>query len=208
MVHGEIGSRSVTIFHTGVGRKTCEIRIEDFFREMQPAMVISAGFAGGMNEDYQVGDLFLAENFSDSQLLSIAQRVLHDRKMHTGKLFTSSSIVDSAKERNEIAQAHGADAVDMETEVIAQACVAHAVPMLALRALSDTTEEPFPAPPSVLFDLERQKINLGRLVPHLIARPASIARMFHFARQVKRARENLTSALTRLLQAHSLSEID
>jgi nucleoside phosphorylase len=204
IIYGQIAQRSIVVLHTGVGRKTCEIRIKDFFREVQPAMVISAGFAGGVNEDYEVSDLFLAENFSDPCLMSLAQRAVSDQCLRVGKLFTAGSIVDSAKERNEIARAHAANAVDMETEVIARACTAHAIPMLALRALSDTAREPFPAPPSVLFDLERQKTNFGRLAAHFIARPAAIGRMFRFARQIKRARENLTTALTILLQADSL----
>ena len=207
IIYGQIAQRTIVVFHTGVGRKISEMRIKNFLREIQPAIVISSGFAGGVNEHYDVGDLFLAKNFSDPRLLSIAQRVLHDRRAHTGNLFTSVWIVDSTNERSEIARAHKADAVDMETEVIAEACVVHAIRMLALRALSDTAREPFPAPPSVLFDLERQKTNLGRLTAHLIARPATIGGMFRFARQIKHTRENLSVALTTLLQDNSLGQI-
>jgi adenosylhomocysteine nucleosidase len=203
VIYAEMAQRAIVVLHTGVGPKVCERRVREFFAREDFDSLISAGFAGGVNEEYEVGDLLLAENFSDPRLISIAQDTLRDRKVHTGILFTSNMIVDSAHERSEIARAHRADAVDMETEIIAQAAAACAIPVLAIRALSDTAREPLPAPPSVLFDLERQKINLGQLATHLMTRPATIGPMFRFALGVKRARKNLTAALTSLLQRES-----
>ena len=204
IIYGEFGSRSLAILHTGVGRKISEIAMADFLRGQRPDVLISSGFAGGAGTELKVGDLFLAENFSDRLLLSIAQRALKNLNPQIGKLFTSPSIVDSQAERAEIAKAHGADAIDMETEGIAQACAQCGIPMLSLRVISDTSRDPFPAPPSVLFDIVRQKTNLAGVASHFIARPATIGRMFAFARQIGRARENLTIALTSLLQDDSL----
>ena len=65
---GESGSNSVTIFHTGVGRKICETKIADFIREQHPDVLISSGFAGAASPNLEVGDLFLAQNFSDPEL--------------------------------------------------------------------------------------------------------------------------------------------
>jgi adenosylhomocysteine nucleosidase len=205
IIRGEFNERAIVVFHTGVGRKVCEQRIHEFFAQEHPNLLISAGFAGGLNEDYSAGDLFLARNFSDPQLLSFAQRTLRDEQPHHGKLFTSTALIDSAQERAEIARAHGADAVDMETEFIAQACDDRGVPLLALRAISDTVREPFPVSASLLFDLERQKTNFGRLAAHLIARPANIGRMMRFFGQVRRARGHLAIALAKLLQSDSFA---
>ena len=96
IIRGEIGTRSVTIIHTGVGQRTCEARMKDFLGREHPPFLISSGFAGGINTELNAGDLFLAENFSDPQLFQTAQRVLGDRPLRVGELFTSSSIVDSA----------------------------------------------------------------------------------------------------------------
>jgi adenosylhomocysteine nucleosidase len=199
MTSGKIGDRSITVLHTGVGAKNCNDQVETLLHKTRPRLVISSGFAGAVNEDLQVGDLVLAENFSDRQLLSTAERILRERKPRVVKLFTSTSIVDSAAERNEIARASGAAAVDMETGAIVGICNAHGVPLLSLRAISDTPKEPFPAPPNVLFDIERQRPSYGRLISHLFKHPGSIASLLRFDRRIVRVRETLTDAIVALI---------
>ena len=112
---------------------------------------------------------------------------------------TADRVIDSAAERARLAQEHGAAAIDMETEWIAQACAAREIPMLSLRAISDTIAAPFPAPPEVLFDLERQRTNPWRLTGHLLTHPSAIVGLARFARQVALARTRLATALDELI---------
>ncbi|HEV2966195.1 MAG TPA: hypothetical protein VGW97_04710 [Chthoniobacterales bacterium] len=201
MVSGKIGEHAVTVLHTGVGAKNCNERVEALLHKVRPRLVISSGFAGAIVEDLNVGDLLLAENFSDRQLLSAAEQILRDRSPRVAKLFTSTSIVDSVAERNEIARSSGAAAVDMETGAIVGICNAHGVPLLSLRALSDTPKEPLPAPPNVLFDIERQRTDPRKLFGHIIAGPTAIIRLLQFSRQIREARAVLTDALVELIRA-------
>ena len=146
----KIEDRQIMIWHTGVGQKHCQLRINEFLEAERPDFLISSGFAGGVREDLQVGDLILANNFSDRQLLAKAQQIFTGCKVQAVKIFTSTTIINSIVDRNEIARANNAAAVDMETSVIASACATHGVPMLSLRVVTDSLEEPFPAPPTVL----------------------------------------------------------
>jgi adenosylhomocysteine nucleosidase len=198
LLSGKIADRDVTVLHTGVGAKNCNARLEILLHKTRPRLVISSGFAGAVSEELRVGDLILAKNFSDPQLLANAEQILRDRELRLVKLFTSTSIVDSIAERNEIARTAGAAAVDMETGAIAGACNTHGVPLLSLRGISDTPSQPFPAPPSVLFDIDRQRTSYGRLLAHLLRHPASIRRLFRFARQIAQVRAVLTDAIVAL----------
>ncbi|HTD00967.1 MAG TPA: hypothetical protein VK637_02390 [Chthoniobacterales bacterium] len=197
---GRIDSRDVTILHTGVGARDCNERLEILLHKTRPSLVISSGFAGAVAEQLRAGDLILAQNFSDSGLLANADRILGDRRPRVVKLFTSTSIIDSIDERNEIARVAGAEAVDMETGAIADVCKVHGVPLLSLRVISDTLSEPFPAPPSVLFDVEREQTNFGRLLVYLLRDPGSVSRLFRFGRQIARARASLTDAIIALVR--------
>ena len=199
IVYGKIENQSIAILHTGVGRKSCQLKIDNFLRAEQPRRLISSGFAGATGEDFQVGDLIVAENLSDRELLSEAQQILADGNVRTAKLFTSVTIVDSIDARNEIARTNGAHAVDMETEVIAQACSLRGIPMLSLRVISDSLREPFPVPPSILFDIARQRTNAAKLSLHLIKHPCALFDLFRFARQVTRVRRILTDAIITLV---------
>jgi adenosylhomocysteine nucleosidase len=200
LVSGKLGNREVTVLHTGVGAKNCNARLEILLHKARPSRVISSGFAGGVSEQLHVGDLILAQNFSDPGLLANAERLLREREPRLVKLFTSPSIIDLVAERNEIAQAAGAAAIDMETGAIANVCKVHGVPLLSLRIISDTASEPFPAPPSVLFDMERQQTNFGGLLAYLLRDPASIPGMFRFGRQIARVRASLTEAIVAVVR--------
>lgn len=199
-IHGQIHGRPVAIFHTGIGEKRCRRRIGDFLRQQQFKYLISAGFAGALDRELHVGDLLLSENFSSPELLGSPHLNFADERLFVGKLATVPGIVDSRSERDRWAAESGAAAVDMETEFIAAACAAHAVPMLSLRAISDTPSEPFPLPPGVLFDLEKQKTDFGRLALYLVRHPGALMRLNAFRRRIALARRSLTNALDKLLR--------
>jgi adenosylhomocysteine nucleosidase len=200
-IHGQIHGRSIAVFHSGVGEKSCRARIEKFLRPQQFQYLISAGFAGALAPELRVGDLFLSENFSSPELLGPSRLAIADSRLFVGKLATVPAVIDSKSERERWAAESGAAAVDMETAFIATTCAVRGIPMLSLRVISDTPAEPFPAPPAVLFDLERQKTNVGRLAFHLVTHPGAMMRLNAFRRRIGLARQSLTSALDKLLRA-------
>ncbi len=190
-------TREVAILHTGVGEKICRQRIAPFLDSQAFDFVISSGFAGGVEPSLGVGDLLLAENFSDPALLARARRLL---TAHVARLATVDRIVETVAERDQFARALGAAAVDMETQWIAEACVERKIPFLALRVISDTAAAPFPAPPRVLFDLERQRTSPQQLLGYLLRHPGAIVRLIRFSRQILTARANLAVALDLVLR--------
>ncbi len=185
------------VLHTGVGRKVCQKRIGPFLDAQPFELLISSGFAGGVDPSLGVGDLLLAENFSDPALLARVRRLL---PAHVARLATLDRIVETVAERAQFARAYGAAAVDMETQWIAEACVERKIPFLALRVISDTAAAPFPAPPRVLFDLERQRTSPQQLLGYLLRHPGAIGRLIRFSRQISTARANLAVALDLVLR--------
>ena len=199
-IRGQIHGRSVSVFHTGVGEKISRPRIENFLRQHRIKYLVSAGFAGALDQDLQIGDLLLSENFSSPELLSSPHLDFADTSLFLGKLATAPGVIDLKSERDRWAAESGAAAVDMETEFIAAACAAHRVPMLSLRVITDTPSQPLPAPSNLLFDLKRQKTNFGRLMLYLVTHPSAIQRLNTFRQRVGLARQSLTSALDQLLR--------
>ena len=198
IIHGQIRGRSVAVLHTGVGEKRCRARIKSFLQEASYKYLISTGFAGALNQQLQAGNLLIAKNFSSPELLR--SRHLIANRFVFGKLATVPRIIASESERDRWARESGAVAVDMETEFIAAACTAHGVPMLSLRVISDTPSEPLPAPPEILFDVEKQKTNFGQLGYYLVTHPTAFKRLTMFRRQIVLARRSLTAALDALFK--------
>ena len=221
IAHGKIGTREVAIFHTGVGREICGRRIREFLDTVQPALLISSGFAGAVTEELAVGNLIVATNYSDPRLVAavfeggdsatpragsreLAPPSPGRLNVHHVKLFTASSIVDSPEERSRTARENGAQAVDMETEVISQACERRGIPLLSFRVISDTPAASLPLPPGILFDLQRQRTPAGRLALFLLVHPSSVPRLIRFSTEISRARAGLTGAIADLLESKSL----
>jgi nucleoside phosphorylase len=193
-IRGKIDDRTVEVFHTGVGEKVCRQRVGKFLRDQQFEYLISAGFAGALNDDLQIGDLLLAENFST---VSLREKCSANSSLpvHVADLLTVPALIDSGEDRNKLAVTSGATAVDMETEFIARACAAQGVPLLSLRVISDTPRNLLPAPTDVLFDIERQQTQMLKLTKHFLAHPNRVPRLVQFARRIARARKILASAL-------------
>src|SRR5437588_5201641 len=115
LISGNVNGRDVALVHTGVGARNCNQRLEILLHKTRPRLVISSGFAGAVTEKLRVGDLVLAQNFSDPQLLASAERIFRDRQSRLVILFRPTSIVDSNAERNGIATGAVAAAVDIIT---------------------------------------------------------------------------------------------
>jgi len=190
----------VVVFHTGVGRKSAAAKIEDFLKNSKPRLLISSGFAGAAASELGVGTLILAENFSDPQVLMEAERALQKFSPKIGKLYSSDSIVDHPSERDKIARAQDALAIDMETGTIAAACQEREIPVLSLRVISDSAKQPFPAPRKVLFNLEKQRTDYAGLLAYLLRHPGAVPKLLRFSRQIRQAQDRLAHALNVLLK--------
>ena len=196
-IRGTLDDREIEVLHTGVGEKVCRERVGKFLQDQEFEFLMSAGFAGALNDELRVGDLLLARNF-----LTLA---LNDRRpfsslpIRTADLLTLPALIDSSEERNEIAHSTDAAAVDMETEFIARACAEYGIPLLSLRVITDTPTQPFPAPPSVLFDIQQQRTHIAVLAKFLLAHPRRMPRLIQFARRIALARSILANALVALI---------
>jgi nucleoside phosphorylase len=196
IVRGTIGHRAIEVVHTGVGENSCKERIGKFLENQQFDFLISAGFAGSLNHELQVNDLLVAKNFSTVDLKHAS---LSNVSIYAANMLTVPALIDSSEERERMARESEASAVDMETEFIARVCAAHGIPLLALRVITDTPTQPFPAPPSVLFDIQQQRTHIGALAKFLLAHPRRMPDLIQFARRIARARKTLSNALVRIV---------
>jgi nucleoside phosphorylase len=199
ILRGTLENRTneVCVLHTGVGASTCEKRLGNFFRAEKPQLLIASGFCGGTSDELRPGDLVIADNASEPTLLAKARVTLPNARI--GKIHSADRIIDPAADRYAIGREHGAVAVDMETETVARLCAAESIPMLALRVVSDSSGAPFPAPPNVLFDIDKQRTDFSRLLSYIARNPASALSLAQFSSQIARAKTKLANALSAVM---------
>jgi nucleoside phosphorylase len=199
IVRGTIGASELEVTHTGVGEKVCRERVAKFLEDQQFELLISSGFAGALDDQLEPGDLLLAQNFSTLES-GRKRSCFSELRIRTGNLLTVPVLIDSSEQRRKIARKSGAAAVDMETEFIARACAEHAIPLLSLRVITDTPQKLFPAPPNILFDIERQRTNALKFATFFLAHPHRAPRLVQFARRIAYARKVLANALVKVVR--------
>ncbi|MBM3939362.1 MAG: hypothetical protein FJ318_00430 [SAR202 cluster bacterium] len=121
----------------------------------RPGLVVSAGYAGGLNPRAGTGDIAVCSAVMDGHgaavaldagLVETTMRALSTRPggYERGTLLTVESPLLSAREKWEARARFDADVVDMEAHALAEACAAAGVPMLALRAVLDEAHHDLP----------------------------------------------------------------
>lgn len=203
-VRGEAGSwrasvsgESVVVAHCGVGPAAAARKTAALLAEHRPRMLIATGFAGALDPRLALGALVLAANVSDAKLLALAEKIA---PAHLGALASTALPVETVAAKRALAAETGASAVDMETAAIAAACARAAVPLLAIRAISDRADEPLPVPFAQWFDLARQRPRALRLVAFLARHPGRIAPFTRFVRGLAPARAAMADFLVRFLE--------
>ena len=115
----------------GIGPQAARRATQALTALYQPAVVISVGFAGGLELGLKVGDLFVPRTIVNG---SDGSRV--ESGMGKGILVSFSSVA-TVEQKSKLANSYGAQAVDMEAASVAQGAQAAGVRFFAVKAISD-----------------------------------------------------------------------
>jgi adenosylhomocysteine nucleosidase len=200
-------SEEIRVTHTGVGSASAAAKIAKLLSGDRPRVVISSGYAGGLDPQLKISDLLLATNFSAPGLVALCRASAGDRRIPVfGWLTSQSAAVESVADKAALAGETGAHAVDMETEAIAAACNAAGVPLLSVRAISDPASQPLPVPFEHWFDLARQRSRPLGLIRYLARNPSRIAPFARFVGGLSPARLALTGFIIDLLGSEAFRD--
>ena len=178
---GSIGKTAVTVIHTGIGPVAAERALRELLAREKPRRVISAGFAGGLDPALRPGDTLAAD-------------------FPTPLIFSKAVPLETPAEKIAAFRETGARIVDMETDVIGAACARAGIPLMSIRAVSDSADEALPVPFGVWFDTARQRARPLALVAHLLRHPSHIAPFARFVLRLPRVAEALAQAIEAALR--------
>ena len=210
-MRGRLGGQEVLVAHTGVGAACALTRVSELLRLYQPKLLLSAGFAGGLDPRLGVGSLLVATNGPTPRGLASCQswaatRAAPNPPVFFGPLTTHHVVVESVADKARLALESGALGVDMESAVLADVCRQAGLEFLAVRVISDSAEMALPVPMAHWFDMERQCPKALALAAYLLRQPSRIAPFTRFVRGLGPARRALGAALLELLAEGGLAE--
>ncbi len=170
----------------------------------QPSVILSAGFSGALQENYQVGDVILATEVVDHEghcwpVTWPAQLPPSEWRpaLHQGRILSAPQLVASPEEKRALGQQHAALAVDMETAAVARLCHQHRVSFGCVRAISDDAHTPLS--PRLASLVSGGHVAPLHVLTALLRSPRLGSELWRLAKQTRFAARQLARALRELL---------
>ncbi len=162
----------------------------------RPDLLVSAGFAGALRPDLAIGDLVIGQNYSDPAILAGLNL---SSRWRFGDLTTVPAILEKETEKRAVAEQTGAMIADMETAHLAELCQARNIPLLSVRAISDTLTYEMPVPSAVLLNPKTGRPESLQLFRHLIANPLAVTGFNSLVKNARAAQVALGVGLEEIL---------
>ena len=183
----------VSVLHTGIGRRNAERALEDHLAKQRPELIITSGFAGGLNPELRIHRLLFEKS---------GEHPLFDRlaslPFREGSFCCHDRIVVTAEEKQFLWRSSGCDAVEMESAGIHEIARSRGIPCLTFRAISDEAHESLPLDFNRLLT-SRMKVDLAKLCGTLCRNPGRLLTFVRFYGSIVKTSRVLAGALCQLL---------
>jgi adenosylhomocysteine nucleosidase len=225
----------ITILLTGIGRQNAEKSLREFLgsapapgaavdasstaandaasfatREgaRAPQLVLTCGFAGGLNPDLKLGEVVFEIPSSSSRRESAQTETgnqpepiyigCYDKLIAAGakpaKIFCADRIATTVAEKKKLRAETGADAVEMESAAIHAVCRERGIPCATVRVISDTASEDLPLDFNALSKPDKN-LDFGKLFLAIAKSPGKIPALMQLQKRTKFAAEKLAEVL-------------
>lgn len=200
----------IAVVESGMGFARARRATQAILEGHSPRWLLSCGFAGALRPDMPVGSILVADSIVDEhgQSLQIDLHMPADptRGLFIGRLLTADDIVRTVALKQQLAEKHGALAVDQESLAVAQVARERKTRFLAVRVISDDLSADLP--PEILSVVgETGSVRLGAAVGALWKRPSAVKEMWHLREQAQLAATRLATFLDGVLvQLHAATQ--
>jgi nucleoside phosphorylase len=164
--------------------------------EMRPTALILAGFAGGLEDRWGIGDIAIGRNTTQSIYDYVNKR---KSWLPVVKVATVPAALTTFRDKSGCASAFNASICTMEDAPAATICQQLGIPYLALRSISDRLRDELPLPVELLAPPDGYPPNAIRILAHIALRPHRWRAFLGMVRNAHHARRTLHQALEEVL---------
>lgn len=190
-----IGSRQdVSVLVTGIGKGNSEKAVRKYLASRSPELVLTCGFAGGLNPDLKLGDVVFLTAYWD------VDKMLVNAGARPVTFFCGDRMVITAAEKKALRAKTGAWAVEMESLAIHDVCRERSIPCATVRVISDTADEDLPLDFNKLSKPDKN-LDFGKLAWAIAKSPGKIPELMRLQKKTKFAAEQLAKVLMKVLDA-------
>jgi len=174
---------------SGMGRAAAEKTIAALFAAHTPDLVLTCGYAGGLNPALRTGQVL----YSTDPGFPLTDRLEH-AGARASTFFCSPTVLATAALKAAARKQTGADAVEMESEWIRAFCRSKGVPSATVRVVLDEAAADLPFDFNSVMDRD-QKILFTKLAGAILRNPPLAATLGRMGRDSKRCAEALAAVL-------------
>jgi len=178
---------------TGVGWDNAARKVRAALAAERPQLVLSCGFAGGLNPDLPAGAVLFAADAETGLGPALLAAGARPARFHCAR----QAACTAASKRAAWA-ATSADAVEMESHVIHTLCHQQRVPCATVRVILDAASEDLPLDFNLLMTPD-QRLDPLKLALTLVKSPAKVRALLRLGSQSRRAAGQLAGVLARAL---------
>jgi adenosylhomocysteine nucleosidase len=206
---GDSRHPDLLLVQMGMGRQRAEEATYLVLDAYPVDALVSFGFAGGLREDVEIGDVILCRDVrcldasgqedaaqdSDADLLASASKALETAgvRFRYGRCVSGTSVVSDPTVKRDLGALTQAAIVDMESGWMASCAAKRSVPFLTVRVVSDRLEDPLPPISGGAVDAGwRTRV---RIAGQVFGNPRRLRPLIRLARNVQLARKNLEHAM-------------
>jgi len=157
---GTLAGQPVALLALGIGKECARLAAELTIRLYQPDLIITAGFGGGLQDSLHGGDIIIGTEVLDlngdlgdqvrwratHRLASHPELNVSEEglRVHRGKILTADDMILKSSNKRRLGKVTGALTVDMETSAVAAVAEAHETDLVAVRCITDKSNEDLP----------------------------------------------------------------
>jgi hypothetical protein len=217
------GKSGISILLTGIGRQNAEKSLREFLvnwgahasgvpfsasrrkpsgatpelaRETRalPELVLTCGFAGGLNPDLKLGEVVFELSTRNPQL----EIRLLGAGARPATFFCADRIATTVAEKKKLRYETGADAVEMESAAIHIVCAERGIPCATVRVISDTADEDLPLDFNALARPDKN-LDFGKLFLAIATSPGKIGALMTLRKKTRFAAQQLADVLEKVI---------
>jgi uridine phosphorylase len=207
-------AQAASVLITGIGKKNTEKSVHEFLNSCRsrgnetqikniletpyvvsynPNLVLTCGFAGGLNPALKLGEVVFELSTLNSQL---STRLLA-AGAKPAKFFCADRIATTVAEKRKLRDETGADAVEMESEAIHAVCRERGIPCATVRVILDTAGEDLPLDFNALAKPD-MTLDYGKLLWTVAKSPGKIGGLLRLQKNCGFAAERLAEVLAKI----------
>ncbi len=195
------GRNEVSILIVGIGRENAERSIRSFLAgqtrlagTLAPLdLVLTCGFAGGLNTDLKIGEVVFDRSTLNPQLSTR----LTAAGAKPATFFCADRIATTVAEKKQLRAETGADVVEMESAAIHAVCREHEISCATVRVISDTANEDLPLDFNALAKPDKS-LDFGKLFLAIAKSPGKIGALMQLQKKTSFAAKQMAEVLVKI----------